>query len=165
MEKQFINPEGLVKPGVYTPAIRVSGGTTIYVSGQVSQDAAGKLVGKGDLLAQTEQVYKNLSIALLILLSTTLGCRLMMKQMQINFFEKNSGRYSFYILPLNQLYHFCFNFNPGNVTIYETATPRIKITRLIGSKIGHDFSKCLSNLNFLLKFFYTLQICLHVGCT
>ena len=26
MEKQFINPEGLVKPGVYTPAISVSGG-------------------------------------------------------------------------------------------------------------------------------------------
>lgn len=64
MEKRYINPEGLVKPGVYTPAISVSGGNTIYVSGQVSQDAAGQLVGKGDLLAQTEQVYKNLGIAL-----------------------------------------------------------------------------------------------------
>lgn len=64
MEKKFINPEGLVKPGVYTPAIRVQGGTTIYISGQVSQDAEGHLVGKGDLLAQTEQVYKNLGLAL-----------------------------------------------------------------------------------------------------
>jgi len=64
MEKRFIKPEGLVKPGVYTPAISVRGGSTIYVSGQVSQDAQGKLVGKGDLLAQTEQVYKNLGIAL-----------------------------------------------------------------------------------------------------
>jgi enamine deaminase RidA (YjgF/YER057c/UK114 family) len=64
MEKKFINPEGLVKPGVYTPAIGVQGGTTIYVSGQVSQDAEGHLVGKGDLLAQTEQVYKNLGLAL-----------------------------------------------------------------------------------------------------
>ena len=36
MEKQFINPQGLVKPGVYTPAISVSGGKTIYISGQVS---------------------------------------------------------------------------------------------------------------------------------
>ena len=49
MEKQFINPEGLVKPGVYTPAISVSGGKTIYISGQVSQDAAGKLVGNEKL--------------------------------------------------------------------------------------------------------------------
>ena len=64
MEKHFYNPEGMVKPGAYTPAISVSGGRTVYVSGQVSQDAAGNLVGKGDLLAQTEQVYKNLGIAL-----------------------------------------------------------------------------------------------------
>lgn len=64
MDKKFINPEGLLKPGAYTPAISVSGGTTIYVSGQVSQDAQGNLVGKGDLLAQIEQVYKNLGIAL-----------------------------------------------------------------------------------------------------
>ena len=64
MEKKFINPERLVIPGVYTPAISVQGGTTIYVSGQVSQDAEGHLVGKGDLLAQTGQVYKNLALAL-----------------------------------------------------------------------------------------------------
>lgn len=64
MEKRFINPDGLVKPGVYTPAVSVSGGRMIYISGQVSQDAAGQLVGKGDLLAQTQQVYKNLGLAL-----------------------------------------------------------------------------------------------------
>lgn len=64
MDKKFINPQGLVKPGVYTPVISVQGGTTLYVSGQVSQDAEGHLVGKGDLLAQTEQVYKNLGLAL-----------------------------------------------------------------------------------------------------
>ena len=64
MDRQFINPDGLVKPGVYTPAISVRGGRTIYVSGQVSQDAQGNLVGKDDLLAQTGQVYRNLGIAL-----------------------------------------------------------------------------------------------------
>jgi len=64
MEKQFINPEGLVKPGYYTPVISVSGGRTLYISGQVSLDGEGKIVGKGDLLAQTEQVYKNLATAL-----------------------------------------------------------------------------------------------------
>ena len=64
MEKQFINPEGLVKPGAYTPVVSVSGGRTLYISGQVSQDAQGQLIGKGDLLAQTEQVYKNIRTAL-----------------------------------------------------------------------------------------------------
>ena len=64
MDKQFFNPDGLLKPGAYTPAVRVTGGTTIYISGQVSQDAAGNVVGGGDLLAQTRQVYRNLGIAL-----------------------------------------------------------------------------------------------------
>ena len=64
MNKQFINPEDLLRPGAYTPVISVTGGTTIYISGQVSQDATGNVVGKGDVLAQTEQVYKNLGIAL-----------------------------------------------------------------------------------------------------
>lgn len=64
MEKQFINPDGLAKPGVYMPVVTARGGKTIYISGQVSQDITGNLVGKGDLLAQTEQVYRNLRTAL-----------------------------------------------------------------------------------------------------
>jgi len=64
MEKQFIHPDGLAKPGVYTPVVTARGGKTVYVSGQVSQDSAGNLVGKGDLVAQTEQVYRNLQTAL-----------------------------------------------------------------------------------------------------
>lgn len=64
MEKQFINPDGLANPGVYTPVVTARGGKTIYISGQVPQDTAGQLVGRGDLLAQTEQVYRNLQTAL-----------------------------------------------------------------------------------------------------
>lgn len=64
MEKRFFNPAGLARPGVYTPVVTASGGRTIYISGQVPQDAAGKLVGPGDLAAQAEQVYRNLALAL-----------------------------------------------------------------------------------------------------
>jgi enamine deaminase RidA (YjgF/YER057c/UK114 family) len=64
MDRQFINPEGLARPGAYTPVIAVRGGTTVYISGQVPQDAAGKVIGGSDLVAQTEQVYRNLAIAL-----------------------------------------------------------------------------------------------------
>jgi 2-iminobutanoate/2-iminopropanoate deaminase len=39
-------------------------GNTIYVSGQIALDADGRLVGKGDPAAQTEQVIQNV-IALL----------------------------------------------------------------------------------------------------
>lgn len=37
---------------------------TVYVGGQNAVDASGAVVGKGDLKAQTEQVFKNLKTAL-----------------------------------------------------------------------------------------------------
>jgi len=63
-EKKFINPEGLMRPGAYTPVVSTRGGRTLYVAGQVAQNEKGELVGAGDLAAQAEQVYKNLGIAL-----------------------------------------------------------------------------------------------------
>jgi len=64
MERQFINPEGMNRPGTYTPVVTARGGKTIYISGQVALDERGQLVGGGDLKAQTEQVYRNLGLAL-----------------------------------------------------------------------------------------------------
>ena len=64
MERQFINPEGMNRPGTYTPVVTVRGGKIIYISGQVALDERGQLVGGGDLKAQTEQVYRNLGLAL-----------------------------------------------------------------------------------------------------
>lgn len=39
-------------------------GNTIYVSGQGSLDAQGRLVGRGDVVAQTRQVLDNMKLAL-----------------------------------------------------------------------------------------------------
>ena len=63
-EKKFINPEGMVRPGAYTPVVATRGGKTLYVAGQVAQDEKGDIVGPGDLAAQAEQVYKNVGLAL-----------------------------------------------------------------------------------------------------
>ena len=50
MDKQLINPPGHYDPlGWYTHAVRVRGGATIYVSGQVAYDAQRQLVGPDDL--------------------------------------------------------------------------------------------------------------------
>lgn len=64
MAKRFINPPGLLRPGTYTPAVVASGGRTVYIAGQVAQNERGEVVGKGDLEAQAEQVYRNLGLAL-----------------------------------------------------------------------------------------------------
>jgi reactive intermediate/imine deaminase len=44
----------------YKMATRMEGGQLFYVSGQVAWDPSGNVVGKGDIRAQTRQVFQNL---------------------------------------------------------------------------------------------------------
>ena len=59
------NPPTLSKPTGYTHIVEVNGpGRTIYISGQISLDKDGNVVGAGNMKAQAEQVFKNLQAAL-----------------------------------------------------------------------------------------------------
>jgi enamine deaminase RidA (YjgF/YER057c/UK114 family) len=62
--REAINPASLPPPPGYSQVVRVSGGTTVYVAGQVAWDRDGNLVGNGDFDAQTRQVFTNLEAAL-----------------------------------------------------------------------------------------------------
>lgn len=65
MKKSYLNPKELSTPRFYTHAVSAEGGgTLVYVSGQVSWDAGGAVVGKGDMRAQSEQVFRNVTAAL-----------------------------------------------------------------------------------------------------
>jgi enamine deaminase RidA (YjgF/YER057c/UK114 family) len=48
----------------YSQVVDVAGGRTIYIAGQIALDAEGKVVGLGDLHAQTVQVFENIGTAL-----------------------------------------------------------------------------------------------------
>jgi len=64
-EVKYINPDGLPKNPAFTNVVTVTGpAKTVYVGGQDAVDASGAIVGKGDLKAQTEQILKNIEIAL-----------------------------------------------------------------------------------------------------
>jgi 2-iminobutanoate/2-iminopropanoate deaminase len=53
-----LNPAGLPAPiSHYSNGVKV--GDTIYVSGQVALDGEGRLVGPGDVVAQTRQALEN----------------------------------------------------------------------------------------------------------
>jgi len=61
---QHPRPDGLfINPG-FSQVVAASGTRTIYTAGQVSIDAQGKLVGAGDLAAQTAQAMRNVGLAL-----------------------------------------------------------------------------------------------------
>jgi len=64
MQTQFLNPPALCPTFGWTHVVGVTGGKTIYISGQVSVNERGEVVGKGDLRQQTEQTYENLKHAL-----------------------------------------------------------------------------------------------------
>ncbi len=60
---RLIRAEGLSEPiSHYSDAVRA--GNTVYVSGQASLDGTGRLVGAGDVVAQTRQVLDNMKLAL-----------------------------------------------------------------------------------------------------
>src|SRR5690606_30096193 len=61
---EHINPEGLIKNSAFSQIITTEGnGKTIYI-GQNAVNGNGEIVGKNDILKQTEQVMTNLEIAL-----------------------------------------------------------------------------------------------------
>ena len=63
MTKEIFSPATLPPPVGYSHIAKVNKGTLIYLAGQVSSDASGKLVGEGNFEAQAEQVFRNVKIA------------------------------------------------------------------------------------------------------
>lgn len=62
MAREVFFPYPNNKPNGFSPAARIGG--SVFVSGQVSTDANGELVGAGDAGAQSEQCFKNVEAAL-----------------------------------------------------------------------------------------------------
>jgi enamine deaminase RidA (YjgF/YER057c/UK114 family) len=69
IERRNIFPDGLSKRIVkghvlYTPVVTVVPGRLVFVSGILSRNSKGEIVGKGDMAAQIRQVFENIKIAL-----------------------------------------------------------------------------------------------------
>ena len=65
MEKRHVNPPSLANPPSYSHVVTIEGpGKLIHIAGQVAQDKAGNVVGKGNLEAQVEQAQANMIAAL-----------------------------------------------------------------------------------------------------
>ena len=65
MPRKVIQPKTLGDPRPrYSQGILNSGGKLLFVAGQTASDKEGKVVGKGDIEAQTRQVFANLRAVL-----------------------------------------------------------------------------------------------------
>jgi enamine deaminase RidA (YjgF/YER057c/UK114 family) len=68
-QKREIFPEGLSKRVVsghllYAPVVTVVPGKLVFLSGILSRNADGEIVGKGDMRKQMQQVFENITVAL-----------------------------------------------------------------------------------------------------
>jgi enamine deaminase RidA (YjgF/YER057c/UK114 family) len=64
MPIEKFNPQTLMKPRGFAHAVTARGGTTVYLSGQLSEDVEGNLIGAGDYAIQAEHAMLNLNRAL-----------------------------------------------------------------------------------------------------
>lgn len=62
LQRIIINSSEAPQPlGAYSQGVRVKCGELLFVAGEVALDAAGNLVGGGDVAIQTRQVFHNLA--------------------------------------------------------------------------------------------------------
>lgn len=61
---ELLIPNTMSKSVGYSQLATVTGGTLVFISGQVALDKSGNLVGKDDFRAQVQQVFENLKTAL-----------------------------------------------------------------------------------------------------
>jgi enamine deaminase RidA (YjgF/YER057c/UK114 family) len=69
VEREHIFPEGLPKRIVdgyllYAPVVTVVPGKLVFLSGMLSRNSKGEIVGKGDMRRQIQQVFGNIQTAL-----------------------------------------------------------------------------------------------------
>jgi enamine deaminase RidA (YjgF/YER057c/UK114 family) len=65
MPTRVIQPKGLADPRPrYSQGILAEGGKLLFIAGQTASDANGNVVGKGDIKAQTRQVFANIKAVL-----------------------------------------------------------------------------------------------------
>jgi len=60
---ELLIPNTMPKSVGYSQIATVTGGTIVFISGQVALDKSGNVVGKEDFQAQLEQVFENLNAA------------------------------------------------------------------------------------------------------
>ncbi len=117
MGKTIINPLTLARPRGFSHGVLVSGGQLLFLAGQTSSDAEGNIMAPGDLVAQYEQVLRNLKAVV-----EAAGGK-MQDIAKINIFVRDRDDYLAHLKQLGQVHRSFF----GN---YYPATALFEISRL-----------------------------------
>jgi enamine deaminase RidA (YjgF/YER057c/UK114 family) len=113
MEKTIINPPTMATPKGFNHGILVSGGKLLFLAGQDASDSAGRIVAPGDLVAQAEQVLRNLRTVV----EAAGGS--MHDIVKLNVFIADRDAYRANLKPLGQLFRAYFGAYYPTMALFE----------------------------------------------
>jgi enamine deaminase RidA (YjgF/YER057c/UK114 family) len=116
MTKELINPPSLPSPRGYNHGILVSGGgRLLFLAGQDASDAEGRIVAPGDVVAQLEQVLRNLRAV-----TETAGGTLQ-DVVKLNIFVRDRDAYVAQRKPLGQVFRAYFGHYYPTMALFEVS--------------------------------------------
>lgn len=115
MTHQLINPPNLPAPRGFNHGVLVRGGQTLYLAGQDASDAQGRIIAPGDLVAQLDQVLRNLQ-AVVAAAGGSLG-----DVVQLTIFVRDRAAYRSLLKPLGEAFRTYFGGYYPAMALFEVS--------------------------------------------
>jgi enamine deaminase RidA (YjgF/YER057c/UK114 family) len=113
VERSIITPPNLAKPRGYNYGVKVQGGSTLYIAGQVAFDGEGKVVGPGDIVRQFEQALANFRRIL------EEGEALPQDVVKLNIYTADMAAYKANLSGIGRAYRAVFGYHYPVMTVVE----------------------------------------------
>ncbi|MBO0858013.1 MAG: RidA family protein [Chloracidobacterium sp.] len=112
-EREIINPPELNRPRGFNHGVSVQGGRLLMLAGQDASDADGRVVAPGDLVAQYEQVVRNLK-AVIEAAGGQLG-----DVVKLNIYVTDRDSYRAQLKALGEIHRAYFGLNYPATALFE----------------------------------------------
>ncbi len=111
--KQIINPPELPVPRGFSHGIAVEGGRLLMLAGQDASDTEGRIAAPGNLVAQYEQVIKNLKAVVEAAGGT------LQDVVKLNIYVTDRGAYRAQLKPLGEIHRAYFGRHYPAMALFE----------------------------------------------
>src|SRR5947209_2037760 len=113
MGKNIINPPTLARPSGFNHGILTTGGRLLFLAGQTGSDAEGRITAPGNLVAQYEQIMRNLQVVV----ASAGGA--MQDITKLNIFVRDRDDYLAHLKPLGQVHRAFFGAYYPAMALFE----------------------------------------------
>jgi enamine deaminase RidA (YjgF/YER057c/UK114 family) len=115
MQKQIVNPPTLPPPRGFNHGILITGGRLLFLAGQDASDADGRVVAPGDLLAQFEQVLRNLVVVVAAAGGQAQDI------VKLNIYVRDRDAYLAHLRPLGEIFRAQFGNYYPTLALFEVS--------------------------------------------